>query len=210
MADPLLMPMANAMVFAYDDNNKPTWENPSKTCHVYHQVVNGINTFAFEGTTDFAEWMQDFNPLTEATAYPQIGPVHQDSLENVLAVLPFITAKLDELGKPPCYVLGHSKGAREGPILHALLKALGYTVLAGYYFEPPKAGGDMLVAWLVDQVIITTQTYNASGSDIVTLVPDGLGWSNVRPFLRLQVPDNFGIRDKHVISGVIAGIKALA
>ena len=210
MTDALLGPMATLMASVYDPSRRSTWQNADKTCHVYLAYLGNVPTFAFEGTTDLAEWMQDFNPVEcPDTLAPQIGCVHQASLNNVLAVLPSITAFLDAQGKPACYVTGHSKGAREAPICHALLKAAGYHVTAGYYFEGPRAGGNELRDYLASEIIVATQTWNVHGSDIVTLVPDGPGWSDLRMRTRLEVPDSYGIRDKHVMSGVLAGIAGL-
>jgi hypothetical protein len=205
--DPLLLALAQAEAMTYAPNAVPTWTDTSATWQVFHTVVNGINTFCWEGTMDFAEWLEDFNPLEEASK--DIGLVHKPSLDNVRAVLPLITATLDGLGKPPCYLVGHSKGAREAPIAHAMLKEGGYRVLAGYYYEPPRAGGTMLREYLADQTIVATQTYNSSGSDIVTLVPEGSNWVDIRPLLRLKVSDGLSIRGKHIISGVLEGIANL-
>lgn len=209
MIDPLLLPLANAALATYS-GAVPTWQNPSATCHVFASIVNGLNTFAFKGTSDAAEWVQDFNPLEAPDDLDrQIGPVHLDSLNNVRTILPMMTAMLDGIGRPSCYIVGHSKGSREAPICHALLKAMGYKVAAGYFFEPPRAGGPMLRAYLADQTIVETQTFNAHGSDIVTLVPDGPDWCDVAYMLRLRVPDSYDISAKHVMPGVIVGIQGL-
>jgi hypothetical protein len=210
MIDPLLLPLANTENATYGTASVPTWQNASGTCRVHLTIVNYTHTFAFEGTTDFAEWLQDFNPLEIPDKFdPQIGPIHLPTLNNVREVLPFITACLDGLGKPPCYIVGHSKGSREGPVCHALLKSLGYAVSAGYYFEPPRTGGPMLRDYLANESIVMTQTFNNHGSDIVTLVPDGPQWVHIRPLIRLQVPDSFSIGNKHRMIGVITGINAL-
>lgn len=209
MTDPLLLPLAHAANDTYS-GAAPTFENDTKTCHCFVSVVNDLITFSFKGTSDLAEWAQDFNPLEAPDDLdPQIGPVHQDSLNNVRAILPLITGMLDGVGKPSCYLVGHSKGGREAPICHALLKALGYKVAAGYFFEPPRAGGPMLRAYLAEQTIVETQTFNVHGSDIVTLVPSGPEWCDLAYLLRLRVPDSYDISAKHVMPGVITGIQAL-
>lgn len=201
----LIRALAEAEAATYS-GAAPTWTDAARTWQVFHSVVLGINCFAWEGTMDDAEWLEDFNPLEVGT--PELGPIHAPTLANVRAALPFITATLDSLGKPPCYVVGHSKGAREAPVCHAELKLAGYTVLAGAYLEPPRPGGPELGAYLADQVTFATQTYNSHGSDIVTLVPDGPEWINATSLTRLQVPDSFDIRAKHVMAGVLTGLTA--
>ncbi len=197
------------MAECYVDGAVSDWQNAGRTCHVFLKMVCGVPTFAFEGTIDFAEWMEDLNLLLELDTVP-IGPVHADSLNNVLGVLPAITGYIDSLGKPPIRLIGHSKGAREAPIAQAHLKAMGYSVLSGVYFEAPRVGGPKLRAYLADQFVIQTQTWNSSGPDIVTLVPDFLElWEDVVVPMRLRVPDNLGIRPKHIMSGVARGLAPL-
>lgn len=196
------------MAACYVPGAVPTWQNAAKTCHVFRATIAGRMAICFEGTTDTAEWLEDFNPVEVPYIEPAIGPVHKPSLDNVRGVLPEITDYLDIMGKPPVLILGHSKGAREGPICHALLKGLGYHVVGGYYFEAPRTGGTALRNYLAREPVTLTQTWNIHGSDIVTLLPDCFDlWVDVRPPIRLRVPDDLGIRDKHVMTGVLAGLQ---
>ena len=205
--DQLLLDLAQPMNAAY--NQTPTFQNSSKTAHVVHTVVNNMNAFLWLGTEDWQEWVfDDFNPV--AVPSPDIGWVHQPSLDNVSEIMPQIEVLLSGLGWPPFLVAGHSKGAREAPIFHALMKEAGHSPLASRLYEPPRAGGSALADYLATENIIGTQTQNAHGADIVTLVPYGFGWENCCRLIELGVPDTFGIRDKHVMSpGVLTGLGLL-
>jgi hypothetical protein len=191
----------------YGSGAVATWENPNKTCHVYLSTIDYSPVFMFKGTEDAQEWQQDFNPFIEPDADdPDIGSVHAPSLLNVKAVMPAIIAHMTALNWVPFYLCGHSKGAREAPIAHALLKHIGHPPLATRLYEPPRPGGIKLADYLATENIIGTQTYNESGVDIVTVVPAGFGWEPACHIIRLQVPNTYGIKAKHVMTGVIAGL----
>jgi Lipase (class 3) len=208
MIDPVTLLLAGPALACYAAGAVPTWQNPGKTCQVFHTITGGLNTFMFRGTDSFEEWLQDFNPLTEmdAATGPDIGPVHAPALDNVREVLHFIIETMNAAEWAPFYLVGHSKGAGEMPIAHALLKHRGHAPLASRGFEPPRVGGSKLADYLATENIVGTQTYNAHGDDIVTLVPAGFGWEPSFRNLRLQVPDTFGIRDKHIMKGVVTGL----
>jgi Lipase (class 3) len=207
MFDPITLLLAGPAAACYAAGAVPTWQNPGKTCQVFHSLTGGLDTFMFRGTETAAEWFQDFNPLTAVDAAdPDIGWVHAPSLNNVREVLPFITATLAAKGWPPFYLAGHSKGARELPIAHALLKHAGHAPLASRGFEPPRAGGSKLADYLATENIVGTQTYNACGDDIVTLAPAGFGWEPSFRDLRVQVSDALGFVQKHIMTGVISGL----
>ena len=209
MIDKYLLPLAQAQNATYSTSAPPEYENFSKTAHVFHRVVCGMNAFIWEGTIDLAEWLQDFNPLEVPDEYdPQIGLVHQPSLDNCRDIVPLLLDKLQSLGWPPFLVCGHSKGAREAPICHALMKAKGHPPLATRLFEPPRPGGRLLAEYIGGDDVRATQTWNVHGTDIFTLVPDGdpLWCPAVTP-LRYRVQDSYGIAEKHRMPGVIVGIQ---
>lgn len=215
MTDPLLMPLAEAILADYAPGAVPTWQNSQKTCHVFAGPLSvgrqTITSIRLLGTIDLLEWVvDDFNPLETPLEFSgQIGPVHQASLNNVRAVLPAIQAYLAALGNPPYVLSAHSKGAREAAIACALLKAAGTPPAATRLFECPRPGGDQLATYLRGEDAACTRTWNCHGADVVTLVPFGPGWADPCPLLDLRVPDDLGIADKHRMSGVIAGLSAL-
>lgn len=211
MVDPVTLLLAVPALACYGPGVVPTYQNPSLTCQVFHTVTGGLNTFMFRGTETWQEWFQDFNPKTEVDpGEPDIGWVHAPSLDNVREVLPFIIATMSAQGWPPFYLVGHSKGARELPIAHAMLKHAGHAPLASRGFEPPRAGGSKLADYLATDNIIGTQTYNACGDDIVTIAPSGFGWEPAFRNLRVPVSDAFGLKQKHVMAGVVSGLAPAA
>lgn len=207
--DELLLAMAEAVLAAYADAGTMFFENYNQSCHVHHVVVNEINTFIFDGTTDLLEWDQDLNDsdMTDSNI-PEAGEVHSWSMLNIRNAAPVVSAKMADLGWPPCYLAGHSKGAREATLMHAWLKTLGHAPLQTFLFEPPRAGGNRLAAYLADDVIVATQTFNADGPDVVTLLPSGSGWADVRShMIRLMVPDSMSVADKHRMAAVVIAIR---
>ena len=215
MTDPILLPLGQASADCYAPGAIPTWQSSLRLVHAFHSLVRvenaWFNTIAFEGTTDWQEWMVDFFasqiPVIE---HPTLGFVHAGFLLNVQAVFGGIVKELGALGWPPFYVTGHSKGAGEAILAAGLLKVLGHPPLAVRAYEPPRVGGPVLAAYLADQDLAWTQTYNADGSDLVTLVPDGPSWKHDERCVRLQVPDTYGIVQKHLIPAVIEAIGKLA
>lgn len=213
MIDRITRLLVQPALECYKVGSVPRWQNAAKTCHVFASLVSAegagpVNVVTFEGTTDFAEWLEDFNPLEETNLLePQIGPVHGPSLANVREVGPGIFGWLKGLGWPPYYVVGHSKGAREAPLLHAMFKFMGHAPLATRLFEPPRVGGVKLARYLATDDVGGTQTFNCHGSDIVTLVPDGPEWDDCVPLARVKVPDYFDIAAKHRMPGVAWGVE---
>ncbi len=209
--DPLTLALARAAAACYAPGAVPTWQGDLRLVHVFHSVVDDVNCFAFEGTTDWQEWVVDFFALqVPVFDHPILGAVHAGYLLNVEAVIGNIIRQMSSLGWPPFYITGHSKGAGEGTLCTGLMKAIGHPPLATRVFEPPRVGGDRLKAFLAADDLIWTQTWNADGADIVTLVPDGPTWDHDGTRLRLEVPDSYGIAEKHKIPAVIAALEALA
>lgn len=205
--DRVTLPLAEAAAACYAPGAVPTWQSSLRLVHVFHSVVLDTNCFAFEGTTDWQEWVVDFFAVqVPVFDHMLLGPVHAGFLLNVESILGDIIAKLSGLGWPPFYLAGHSKGAGEAILCHALLKAIGHPPLATRVFEPPRVGGTQLKSFLAGDDLIWTQTWNAEGSDLVTLVPDGLTWCHDGQVLRLQVPDTYGLAEKHRIPAVLEAL----
>jgi hypothetical protein len=64
------------------------------------------------------------------------------------------------------------------------------------------------VAFLAGEDLVWTQTFNAAGDDIVTLVPKGPTWWRPKSLVRLPVPDADDWATKHKIPAVLAAIAA--
>jgi hypothetical protein len=210
MNDPLLLPLAEASYYCYSDA-PATFQNELRTCHVYQSVIgDSINCFAFEGTTDIQEWIVDFMAaLIPVHNHPRIGLVHAGFLLDIEPVIDDIVNKLDELGKPPFYLTGHSKGAGEAILAHAILKDRGYPPLATRVFAPPMIGTAMVANFLAGEDIVWVQTWNSHGDDIVTMVPGGPFWSQCGRRLRLQVSDAYDIATKHKMPAILMALRAL-
>jgi hypothetical protein len=205
-----LLPLAQAAAACYANDAVFAWQNELKLAHVLHTTVNGVNTFAMAGTMDVQEWLVDLLAMpVPVAAHPQLGDVHAGFLIDVEgAVRDCIVPTMEKLGWPPFYLTGHSKGAGEAILAHGLLKALGHAPLATRAFEPPSVGGGDLVAFLAGEDLVWTQTFNASGDDIVTLVPKGPTWWRPPSLVRLPVPDTDDWVTKHKIPAVLAAIGA--
>lgn len=207
MMDALLFPLANAAGACYVEPPAPTFENELKSCHVYESTVNGHPCFAFEGTTDIQEWIIDFLAIqVPVLQHPVLGWVHMGFWEDIGPCVDDIENRLHELGNPPFYITGHSKGAGEAILCHAALKVRGLTPLATRAYEPPSVGGPVLAQFLAGDDLMWTQTFNREGPDIVTLVPGGPTWSHDGQCQRLVVPDNYDVATKHRIPGVMTGL----
>lgn len=209
MIDPLLLPLAHAAAACYDLGAVADFVNPLRTVHCFHTVVDELNTFAFAGTETIEEWIIDLvavqAPLYE---HPQLGWIFGGYWTNIQPVLDQIKAKLIDLGRPPFYLCGHSKGAAEAILAHAGLKDAGFFPLATRAFEPPQVGGEMLRDF-VGRDVIWTQTRNTDGVDIVTMVPGGPTWFQPQIRQTLFVPDAYGVAKKHRIAAVIEALGAL-
>jgi len=208
--DPLLLPIAQAMLACYAADAVPAWQNNDRTCHLFRAEVGDATALLFEGTLpDAEEWLEDLDPTEETV--PDVGPVHRTSLRHAREALPFALDAVRALPPGRPFVLGgHSKGAREAPLLGALLRPYGLTPLGTYLFEPPRVGGPRLYSYLLRDYVVATQTHNGCGDDIFTHLPAGFGWTpcyRADHLVRLRVPDALGVRDKHIMSGVVAGLR---
>jgi hypothetical protein len=212
MIDPYLLPLAEASA-AYITPDVPWFQNVNGTCQVYFSVVLDHPTFAFGGTRTFNEWIVDFMaPDVPFFQHRSFGPIHLGFWNDIQSSVAAIQAKLASIGNPSFLLAGHSKGAGEVLLAHAALKLAGFPPLATRSYEPPCVGTDELYAGiLANDDIAWSQTFNATGSDIVTQVPWWPEW--IQPPLphirnRLAVPDDYGLAEKHEIPAVLAAIKA--
>lgn len=207
MTDPLLLPFAQASSACYVAGAAPTFKNAFDTCHCFQSTVNGVVTFAFEGSWDWEVWLTNFAAVPIIT-HPRFGPVHSGYLLTIIPVLDQIEAKLRSMGGPPFYLTGHSAGAGEAILAAAQLKYRGLRPEAVRAFEPPVVGSETLWTYLADCNLAWTQTRNDDGSDIVTLVPFGPPWCQAPNKVVLPVPDTLGVVEKHKIPAVLAAISA--
>jgi hypothetical protein len=212
-ADPWLLPLADAAAACYADGGVPWFQNPAKTCHVFKSIVAGHPCYAFEGTSSFREWMIDFLALEVPWfAHPEAGPVHLGFWLDIQDAVAAIAADLTGIGWPSYLVTGHSKGAGESVLACLQLSMLGHPPLATRSYEPPTVGTDLLTRCLARRKVDIgwTKTWNTTGVDIVTQVPDWPEWVHQGVETRLQVPDAYGIAEKHQMPAVLAAVQALA
>jgi hypothetical protein len=203
MFDALTVALVTEACATYAVGAMPDFQNASKTCHVYHSKVNDVDCFAFEGTQSFNEWLVDFLAIGfEGYCHPVYGEVHLGFHCDIQEAVNWIVDVLDGLGNPPYYLCGHSKGAGEAILAHAQLKSINRPPLATRAYESPRVGKAALAAYLQQDDIQLTQTFNKFGSDLITLVPTEFNWLAVRLPLRLQVPDELTVAQKHLIPAV--------
>jgi hypothetical protein len=201
-SDPLILPLAHAAAACY--GAQPTWSAES---HVYHSVVNGVDTFAFEGTADGADWLVNFTALPwPIHDHLTVGPVHLGWWRSVQSTLPQIVAFLEGKGWPPFYVCGHSKGAAEAILAHTALKLLGHAPLATRAYEPPKVGTVLLRDYLFRDDIRWTRTWNDYGLDTVCCVPEFPPWSHIDRVVDLAVSNTVDDVARHKMPVVLAAL----
>jgi len=208
----LALPLAQACADTYAPGTQPQWQDNVRLVHVYLSLVNGVHTVAFEGTTDWQEWVfSDFMVgqliLPE---YVECGAIHVGFARDVLAVLKPIQEYLASVGNPPYYATGHSKGASESILFAAFMKKSGFPPAATWAFEPARCGGQALLDYLSDIPLSWTRTTNAEGDDLVTRVPFGPSWREIPDPLVLEVPASDDLAQKHRIPAVIAGLSQSA
>jgi predicted lipase len=208
MYDELTIALAAPAAATYVAGGVPSFRNTAGTCQVFHTIVNGVHCFAFEGTVDLEEWIIDCLAV-EAPIFdhPSYGRVHLGFYLDIKDAVSFILMTLGAMSWPPFYLTGHSKGAAEAQLAHAELKDARHPPLATRAYEPPCVGGTALAAFLAGEDIKWTQTHNAKGADVVTLVPPGPLWTHVGPPIRLAVPDTYEVADKHGMTAVLAALQ---
>lgn len=207
--DALLKALAVPVSAAYVPGVRPWFVSESGTCQLYRDVVGGVNVFTFGPTQDWQEWMVDFFALeVPVHQHSQFGPVHLGFWLDIQSSVAKMSAALADLGWPPYYIADHSKGAGEGILAHAQMKAAGHAPLATRAYEPPCVGGPALTAYLTGEDIGWTKTMNATGADLVTQVPDGPTWQHQGVETILRVPDSYGLAQKHEWPAVLAALDA--
>jgi len=206
---PLLHDLAKAAAGTYTGDT-PQWSNYSRTVHVFLSMVNGVHTIAFEGTSDFREWVIDFMAFeVPRVNHPVYGMVHEGFLHTVTGVIGQIDDYLKGLGYPPWYLTGHSKGAGEALIMAAEMKSRGHPPNALVVFEPPQVGGAALRDYLSSLNPTWTATVNSHGRDIVTQVPFGPSWCHANDPLLLRVRDGYSPLVKHRMAAVQEALDAM-
>ena len=203
---------AEAAAATYVPTAVPLFEGDGKTARIFESEVDGVRCYSFEGTYDALGWIVDFLTVeVPCFQHPKFGPVHLGILNDIDAVCPRLATHLGSLGWPPYLLAGHSKGAMDAILAHAWMKDAGHPSLATRAFEPAKIGGATLAGYLAGEDILWTQTRNAHGADIVTLVPDGPTWLHLpqpQGPIEIAVPDALGLADKHRIAAVLAALPA--
>ena len=203
-----LLPFARIMSDIYADDSKPTWTSLTKTVHVFvRQHPDGTTVIAHEGTTDWQEWLVDLLaaeiPFSQD---PELGPVHAGMAAEVETVADEIASYVSNL--PKYYLLGHSKGAGEALIQAGAQKKRGHPPSKVIAFEAPRIGTAQMRAYLADIDITQTITQNVHGKDVITQIPVGPTYVDMREPIILAVSDSLDIAAKHRIAGVIAGLAA--
>lgn len=207
----LALPLTQACADTYAEGVQPQWQDSVRLVHVYLSLVQGVHTIAFEGTTDWQEWVfSDFMAgqliLPE---YLECGAVHVGFSRDVLAVIKPIQDYLRSIGSPEYYACGHSKGASEAILFAAFMKKSGFPPSAVWAFEPARCGGQHLLDYLSDVPLSWTRTTNSEGDDLVTHVPFGPTWREVPDPLVLRVPDSDDLATKHRIPAVISALSQI-
>jgi len=204
--DSLTIALAPAAAAAYGPG-PPWFVNAAGTSVVYRSTVLGRPCYAYQGTRTWRQWIVDFMATDVAWhPHPVFGPVHEGFWLEIQASLAAIAADLSAKGWPEYFVTGHSMGGGETRLTHAAMKQIGHPPLASRSYEPPCVGTAGLTAWLADQDHGWTQTYNATGSDLVTQFVDWPEWEHQGALTRLQVPDAYGMARKHGMTAVLAAM----
>lgn len=202
-----LLTYAMAVNACYEDTAVPFWQDEAKLSHVFIVEIDGVPCFIPEGTIDWEEWVfRDFLAVpVPIRNHPALGDLHAGFAEGALAFLPVALKYLTDNRIAAFDIACHSKGAGEGAILAGLLKDAGFAPRKVRLFEPPMAGFDDLKAFLADIDIVSTQTYNAGGNDLVTEVAPG--YKQVVDPVRLDVPNTDDIATKHKMPAVIGALQ---
>lgn len=217
-----LLPYAMACQQSYA-GAPPDIQDADKLTHVFVYKLGDFNLrtdplkqlplFTFEGTLDWEEWLfRDFLLLSAQTVeHPEFGVLHGGIAKGAFGVADAIESYLAANNYPNYDMVGHSKGGGEVLVEAAEMKRRGHPPRCVVAFEAPHVGTRVLADYCADLDETETATINAHGRDIVTTVPWAnplTDWISMKPRLMLPVPDSYSVRDKHVIAGVIDGLKA--
>lgn len=210
MPSPLL-PYALACAGTYEASAIPQWQDELKTVHVYLSMIDGVHCIAWEGTTDWEEWFIDVMAAeVPMFGHLRLGPIALNWARDVLTVIDQIDAYLKSLNYPPYDNTGHSKGAAECLLFHGFMKDRGHAPRHTFAFEAPRVGTSILRDFMAADLIDQTVTVNTHGKDIVTQVPWGPTYVDMRDPLMLFVPPTYDIATKHKIPAVIQALQAMA
>jgi hypothetical protein len=202
-----LQTYAEAVNACYESTAAPYWQDDDKLTHVFIAEIDAVPCFIFKGTIDWQEWVfRDFDAVpVPVTNHPTLGFLHAGFARGALSFLPVALKFITDNSLPAFDISGHSKGAGEGEALAGLLKDAGYAPRKVRLFEPPMVGMPELRSALADLDIVGTQTFNDDGNDLVTEVPPLF----VQPvdLLRLKVPNDLSLADKHRMPAVIEALK---
>ncbi len=212
MTSPPLHLFGEACAATYASNSIPFFA--TKDVQVYLSEIGGRPCFRFEGTHDLRGWLIDFLIAAfPVRHHPKFGPVHDGFADNAETAVVPITAYLATQNFPGYYLSGHSKGASEALIAHAIMKDSGHPPLATRAFEPARPGGPQLEAFLSGEDIVWTRTKNSRGVDLVTDVAFGpmltdplVTWCHIGEPTVLTVPDALDIPQKHEMAAVLAAL----
>ena len=136
---------------------------------VFRSVIDGVPTYAIEGTHDPLGWALDFMALPielhASVEHPDVGFVHAGfnaALDSVWATL------VAAMAKDPIYVIvGHSLGAGLAILATGRQVALGRPPVQWAAFAPPRVGFKQLLALVAK---VPGHAYR-NGNDPVTDVP---------------------------------------
>jgi hypothetical protein len=203
-----LLAYAQVVEACYEPTAIPTFQDPSGLTHVFVTEVEGVLHFNFNGTLDAAEWInRDLDAIgLETFRHLQFGILHDGFARGAYGVVGKIVEWLSNLGYPAYTIGGHSKGAGEAQVAAAELKYRRLPPSEMYLFEPPRAGGEKLLAYLGSIPTYATQTYNQAGNDLVTEIPTE-PWVSPASMIRLKVSDSYDIATKHKIPAVIEALQ---
>jgi len=205
-----LIKFANAANACYDDKVSPIFQNSTDTCHVYYSVIDDVPTFAFEGTSDVAEWLVDLDAFDVDTHdFATLGPVHRGFYIDTQEALAFLKQYFFDNNITKFNLTGHSKGASEALLMYAMLKLTGFVAAQTIVFEPARVGGNTFANYIKYDNVLFTRTQTTRKTDLVTIMPWGPNWVDAGRCINLDVSDSFDMIGMHKMPGVFDGLTRL-
>jgi len=199
--------LAPECAMCYVDAIKPVWQNAENTCHLFKFSTGEYIDYTFAGTEDIEEWLVDFYAVQEDVHdHPDFGPVHKGLWDNTKDAIQFMLSDVQGQGWPKVRCGGHSKGGGNARLAAAAFRSLGRPFAALRLFEPPMVGTKALSFLLTDTDVAWTQSYNASGKDVVTEVPFWGEFEQSGVLISLQVPDDADVATKHKIPALLTSL----
>lgn len=156
--------------------------NDGGTVAFGYQQYPTEDVFVFPGTSDFGEWMDDFDFVSRPIIHADLGDVHYGFLIGMEEAWTKI-AKLWRRGVPGSF-LGHSLGAARASVACALAMRAGVLPAARIVFGEPQPGFESFCKIL--RAIPRQESYcngDRNGHDLVTDVPFTIPplWTYSRP-----------------------------